>query len=140
MSSVPRTKAGMGAAMNDTTRELGGSLGVAVLGSVLASQYAANISSATGALPATAAATANASLAGALHVAAALPADQTGQLASAARAAWMSGLSTSMIVGAVIIAAAAAIARIGLPSEATIDEAVVDHDEVFEGSLVPVAA
>jgi EmrB/QacA subfamily drug resistance transporter len=140
MSSVPRTKAGMGAAMNDTTRELGGALGVAVLGSVLASQYAANISSATGALPATAAATAKASLAGALHVAATLPAGQTGHLASAARSAWMSGLSTSMIVGAVIIAAAAAIARIGLPSEATADEAVVAEDEVLEGDLVPVAA
>ncbi|MEY2465292.1 MAG: hypothetical protein QOH64_3430, partial [Acidimicrobiaceae bacterium] len=60
MSSVPVTKAGMGAAMNDTTRELGGSLGVAVLGSVLASQYATNISAATGGLPATAAATAKA--------------------------------------------------------------------------------
>jgi hypothetical protein len=52
----------------------------------------------------------------------------------------MSGLSTSMIVGAVIIAAAAAIARIGLPSEATADEAVVAEDEVLEGDLVPVAA
>jgi Na+/melibiose symporter-like transporter len=139
MSSVPRTKAGMGAAMNDTTRELGGSLGVAVLGSVLASQYAANVSSATGTLPAAAAATAKASLAGALHVAAALPVNQTTQLATAARSAWMSGLSTSMIVGALIIAAAAVIARVGLPGNPATDEAVAD-DEIFEGDLVPVAA
>lgn len=39
MASVPRNRAGMGSATNDTTRELGGALGVAVLGSLLASQY-----------------------------------------------------------------------------------------------------
>jgi hypothetical protein len=147
MSSVPVTKAGMGAAMNDTTRELGGSLGVAVLGSVLASQYATNISAATGGLPATAAATAKASLAGALHVATALPADQAGQLATAARSAWMNGLSISMIVGAVIIVAAAAIARIGLPGNPAPTEVFADTDtdgdveaETSEGELAPVAA
>src|SRR5690606_13594269 len=34
MSAVPRAKAGVGSAMNDTTRELGGALGVALLGSL----------------------------------------------------------------------------------------------------------
>ena len=32
MMSVPVAKAGVGSAMNDTTRQLGGALGVAVLG------------------------------------------------------------------------------------------------------------
>ncbi|MGH9005534.1 MAG: DHA2 family efflux MFS transporter permease subunit, partial [Acidimicrobiia bacterium] len=40
MASLPLGKAGVGSAVNDTTRELGGALGVAVLGSLLASQYA----------------------------------------------------------------------------------------------------
>ena len=39
MSAVPISKAGMGSAMNDTTRELGGALGVAVLGSLVTSTY-----------------------------------------------------------------------------------------------------
>lgn len=39
MASVPRNRAGMGSATNDTTRELGGALGVAVLGSLLAARY-----------------------------------------------------------------------------------------------------
>ena len=39
MSSVPRDKAGVGSAMNDTTREVGTTLGVAVLGSILSSGY-----------------------------------------------------------------------------------------------------
>jgi EmrB/QacA subfamily drug resistance transporter len=39
MGSLPREKAGVGSAMNDTTRQAGGAVGVAVLGSVLASKF-----------------------------------------------------------------------------------------------------
>ncbi|MGA2929903.1 MAG: MFS transporter, partial [Solirubrobacteraceae bacterium] len=39
MSSVPPAKAGVGSAINDTTRNLGGVLGVAIVGSVVASAY-----------------------------------------------------------------------------------------------------
>ena len=43
MAAVPRDRAGMGSATNDTTRELGGALGVAVLGSLVASQYTSGV-------------------------------------------------------------------------------------------------
>jgi EmrB/QacA subfamily drug resistance transporter len=49
MGVVPRAKAGVGSAVNDATRLLGGTLGVAVIGSVYASLYASRL---TGALPA----------------------------------------------------------------------------------------
>ena len=39
MGSLPPDKAGIGSAVNDTTRELGGTLGVAVIGSVFTSIY-----------------------------------------------------------------------------------------------------
>jgi EmrB/QacA subfamily drug resistance transporter len=39
MNSVPLAKAGIGSAMNDTTRQLGGALGVAVLGTVATNAY-----------------------------------------------------------------------------------------------------
>jgi len=97
------------------------------------------VSGGTGGLPATAAATAKASLAGALHVATTLPAGPAGQLAAAARSAWMGGLSTAMVVGAVIIVAAAVIARIGLPGNTVTDEAFADAESVGD-DLVPVAA
>ena len=48
MSSLPMGKAGVGSAVNDTTRELGGALGVAVLGSLAASHYAAAVGRADG--------------------------------------------------------------------------------------------
>jgi len=42
MTSLPMNKAGVGSAVNDTTREVGGALGIAVVGSVLASVYRSN--------------------------------------------------------------------------------------------------
>src|SRR5690606_6004351 len=39
MGSVPVNKAGVGSAMNDTTRQLGGAMGVAVLGTIMNATY-----------------------------------------------------------------------------------------------------
>ncbi len=44
MGSLPLAKAGVGSAVNDTTRQVGGALGVAVIGSVLATTYGSRIS------------------------------------------------------------------------------------------------
>src|SRR4051794_2589409 len=43
MGSLPRAKAGVASAMNDTTRQMGGALGVAILGSILSSRYGTRI-------------------------------------------------------------------------------------------------
>jgi EmrB/QacA subfamily drug resistance transporter len=43
MGSLPREKAGVGSAVNDTTRQVGGALGVAVIGSIVSSAYASRI-------------------------------------------------------------------------------------------------
>jgi len=47
MSSVPSAKAGVGSAINDTTRNLGGVLGVAIVGSVVATSYKTGLAPAT---------------------------------------------------------------------------------------------
>ena len=54
MGSLPKAKAGVGSAVNDTTREVGGALGVAILGSLLAAGYHSSMdaSAAVQALPA----------------------------------------------------------------------------------------
>jgi hypothetical protein len=49
---VPREKAGAGAAVNNSVRQVGGALGVAILGSVLAASYSAHLGSTADALPA----------------------------------------------------------------------------------------
>ncbi len=51
MRSLPLHKAGVGSAVNDTTRELGGALGVAVMGSLVASQFRSSMQGAVSALP-----------------------------------------------------------------------------------------
>jgi MFS transporter, DHA2 family, multidrug resistance protein len=43
MGSLPREKAGVGSAINDTTRQVGGALGVAIIGSIVSSVYAGRI-------------------------------------------------------------------------------------------------
>ena len=81
MRSLPLHKAGVGSAVNDTTRELGGALGVAVLGSLVASHFRSSIHDALGGLPAKA----THSLAEALQHAAAVGGARGGVIAHRAR-------------------------------------------------------
>jgi hypothetical protein len=62
MSVVPRHKAGAGAAVNNSVRQVGGALGVAILGSLLAASYSANLGDAVDGLPAGARAEASTSI------------------------------------------------------------------------------
>jgi EmrB/QacA subfamily drug resistance transporter len=111
MASLPLRKAGVGSAVNDTTRELGGALGVAVLGSLLASKFAAGLPSSVAALPEAAQEAARSSLGGALGVAASLPQDIGGPLAAAAKGAFVDALGVSLVAAAVVTMAAAVMVR-----------------------------
>jgi hypothetical protein len=128
---VPRHRAGMGSAMNDTTRELGGSLGVAVIGSLLASRFSDAIASALTGLPAGQSARAGSGLPGALQVADELG-DGGRSLAAAARDAWMSGFHVSLIAGATIVGMASVIAFKWLPDRAHDHELHVSSDAEAE--------
>ncbi|HEY0535723.1 MAG TPA: MFS transporter [Actinoplanes sp.] len=69
MSAVPREKAGVGSAVSNTIRQLGGALGVAALGAVISSVYRGQLGSATDGLPPAAASAAKESISGAYGVA-----------------------------------------------------------------------
>jgi DHA2 family multidrug resistance protein-like MFS transporter len=69
MAALPREKAGVGSAVSNTVRQLGGALGVAVLGAVLSSAYRGHLGAATDGLPAGAAEAARESISGAYGVA-----------------------------------------------------------------------
>lgn len=119
MSAVPPERAGMGSATNDTTRELGGALGIAILGSVLASQYTESISSKLPAMiPDNIREVIEQSLAGALAIGEKIGGVQGQTLIDASKEAWMGGYSTSLLVGSIIIAAASVIAFKFLPNQA----------------------
>ncbi len=110
MTSLPLGKAGVGSAVNDTTRELGGALGVAVLGSLVASHYASSIGSMPG-FGGAPGALARRSLGSALQVAA-TAGERGPQLAAAARAAFVDAMSVAFLVAAgVALAASLMVAR-----------------------------
>ena len=147
MSAVPPRRAGAGSAMNDTTRELGAALGVAVLGSVAASRYSAGIADAISGLPAADQAAAGASLGGALQTAARLPQAIGAELASAAEHAFVSGIHFAAITGAVLAAGAALMVLKFLPrhivQQGAMHDAVSAAEDVAElglGGALPVFA
>jgi hypothetical protein len=124
MGVVPKAKAGAGSAVNDATRLLGGTLGVAVIGSVYASLYASRLTSALpGALPASAVRAAHASVGGALAVAGNLTHAGNPLLASAvhnaANSAFFHGFNVANYVAAGIAAAGAVMALALLPAQPT---------------------
>lgn len=126
MGAVPKEKAGQGSGVNDATREVGGTLGVAVIGSVYASMYASQLdsSSAWQAAPGELLTQAEDGVGIALGVADAaretLGNDVVMQLQSDVFDAFMRGLSIGCVVaGAVTLLGAATAARF-LPARPTV--------------------
>jgi EmrB/QacA subfamily drug resistance transporter len=106
MGAVPDDKQGVASAVNDTTRELGAALGIAVAGSVLAAQYSHQLQPHLAAFPEPVRGLASNSLAEALAVAARLGAQGT-QLAEFAQMAFLDAMLVSITAIAVVTAGAA---------------------------------
>jgi len=104
--ALPYEKQGVASALNDTVRELGGAVGIALLGSILNTQYRTGVSEATTALPPEIAERVEQGIGGALATAAQLGPDGRGLLDSA-RLAFVDGLQSALFVGAAIAAATA---------------------------------
>ena len=125
MGVVPKAKAGVGSAVNDATRLLGGTLGVAVIGSVFASLYASRLTAALPAgLPAAATRSAHASVGAALGVASSLRA--AGRTAvgaavhDAATTAFFHGFAAANLVAGGVAAAGALVALAWLPAQPSV--------------------
>ncbi|MFH1104033.1 MAG: DHA2 family efflux MFS transporter permease subunit [Actinomycetota bacterium] len=118
MGSLPLAKAGVGSAMNDTTRLVGAALGVAVVGSVLSSLYSSSVEAATVGLPVTVAAAAGDSIGSALGVSAGLGAAGV-SLAEAARAAFIDGMSGGMLTAAAVALVGTVLVSLFLPAGAS---------------------
>lgn len=115
LAAAPPGRAGAASALSETGTELGGALGMAVLGSIgIGLVYRGEI---TGALPpglpATAAEAAMATPAGAVAVAEGLTGPAGPALAEAARLAFVSGMHVTAAVAAAVLLAAAGLCAIG---------------------------
>jgi EmrB/QacA subfamily drug resistance transporter len=141
MATLPPARAGIGSAVNDTVRELGGALGVAVVGSVAASAYTTDLRGRLddiGGVPddLRAAITDNvgAALEASSHLGSAGP-----QIAASAREAFVESMSGSLWVGVGLATLAAVVAYVRLPRQATVHSTHAAH-RPSESTLDLVAA
>ncbi len=117
MAAVPETDAGIGSAVNDVSRELGGALGVATVGSIVSSLYHSNVQTSlvgTG-LPSEVIDLASESIGVATIAAQSLPGDAALTVREAATGAFIDAMSTGFRVSAAILLGAVVIAYTLIP-------------------------
>jgi DHA2 family multidrug resistance protein-like MFS transporter len=123
LAAVPPAKAGAGAAVNETAYELGGALGIAMLGAVGTAVYARSVDLPDG-LPPEVLVAASDTLGAALVVSGLLDSATAAQVVEAARSAFIAGARASAVVAAGALAVAALVAARTLPSRPV---RAVDH-------------
>ena len=141
VGSAPPEKAGAASGISETGGELGGALGLAILGSIGTAVYRARLGRTLPAgIPAEAAETARDTLGGAMSVASQLPAEVGDRLVDAARLAFTDGLRLTTAISAILALGVAVVAAVLLrtvrpPSEA--DERTGGHErrraEIVDG-------
>ena len=124
MGSLPVDKAGIGSAMNDTTRMLGGALGIAVLGTIMNGIYIDRIDAGLSALPQPILEAARSSIQGAHIIAGKLASGEipgvdpslAGTIVATSNQAFVSGMTRAMMVGGIIMAVTSVLAFIIVPA------------------------
>jgi EmrB/QacA subfamily drug resistance transporter len=124
MGSLPVDKAGIGSAMNDTTRMLGGALGIAVLGTIMNGVYIDQIVGALGAFPQPILDAARSSIQGAHIIAGQVAAGAipgvdpslAGTIVDTSNQAFVSGMSRAMLVGGIIMAVTSVLSFLIVPT------------------------
>jgi len=141
MGAVSRFRAGVGSAINDSTRLLGGTLGVAVIGSVYASLYGRNLTaSLPGVLPPNAVAAAQQSIGAAYLIAA--RALQLGHptvavaVHHAATRAFVIGLHAGCVVSGCIALGGALLAAVYLPAQPPAVAALASTPQPADPALI----
>ena len=136
MGSLPLSKAGVGSAVNDTTRMVGGTLGVAVIGSVMATVYSHQMNTYLADNPALrpAADAITSQLGSALRVAEAAPPAIGDALALAAKTAFVEGLHASVLVGAGVALIGVIVAAIWLPARPRPEDLALQEAEAASGA------
>jgi DHA2 family multidrug resistance protein-like MFS transporter len=138
MTSVPLSKAGVGSAVNDTTRELGGALGIALLGSIANTAYRSGIDLDRTQLPAGARDAAGESIGAASAIAERIPGgggEVVAQAASAFTDAFT--LTNTVAVGIALAAAAAVLAVSRRGGDETVEDEVIEE---YDLELLPAVA
>jgi hypothetical protein len=140
MGSVPEEKAGVASAMNDVTRQVGGALGTAVIGSVITSIYAAGLEDDLNGLSESARTAAEDSIGQANAIAASLPLEQGARLADSAAIAFTDAIGIGFAIAGAFAVVAAAIVRRWLPGDARKRAAEARTELPADAALEPAAS
>jgi hypothetical protein len=119
VASLPREKQGVASAINDVSRELGGAMGIAILGSILNSAYRSGVAEQTSALPPGLADQARGSLAAAQAIGNRLGAEN---LVTKANEAFVHGFSVALLSGAALLIAGGVFVAIRAPGRVESEE------------------
>jgi Na+/melibiose symporter-like transporter len=118
MGSLPERKAGIGSAMDSTVQQLGGVLGIAILGAILNATYLHKIADMEfiASLPEEAYEAIRNSIQSAHIVAEQFPEDISELIISGTGEAFTSGMNAAMLIGAIVMGVAAVITLFILPN------------------------
>jgi EmrB/QacA subfamily drug resistance transporter len=137
MGSLPRAKAGVGSAVNDTTRQMGGAIGVAVFGSIMASHFTSSVTAKlSGDLPARVLSAVGNNVGQAVGIAQQTRPPLSAQIASAAKESFVSGMHVIGFAAAAITFVAVIGVVLFLPARARNEEPAPDDAQ----ETVPVPA
>ena len=132
MAAVPEEDAGIGSAVNDVSRELGGALGIATIGSAVSGLYRSNIGDALVGLPPEVADLARESVGVAAFTAQQLPTELGASVVAAANTAFVDAMTTGFQISAVILLGAVVIAFTLIPSRMRASQAEVEVEVEVE--------
>jgi EmrB/QacA subfamily drug resistance transporter len=135
MGSLPLSRAGVGSAVNDTTRQVGGAVGVAVIGSVFSSIYGSKVVDALRGKPIPASVVENAKqqLGYALAAAGHLPAQAARVFVALAKSSFIDGFHAGLYVGAASAALGVVLVLVYLPSRPRSEDVERQTNE-FDGN------
>jgi len=131
MSTLPRERAGAGAAVNTTVRQVGGALGVAILGSILSASYRAGITPALAGLPEASREVAAESIGGTQLVAAELGAALAGPLEAAGVRAFVEAMHATALGSALVAALGVVVVLRWLPGRPPVVQAPTHEREAL---------
>jgi EmrB/QacA subfamily drug resistance transporter len=118
MGALPRARAGAGSAVSTTVRQVGGVLGVAVLGSLLSSAYGTRMTDTLHGLPSTVVSAASDSVGAAVGIAARIGGAPGRALVDTAHSAFIHGMDVTLVVAAAVALIGALVALLFLPARA----------------------